>query len=234
MSSLFSRLGHCLRTTALKLPKRALSAVPRSSIRSFHHSPIRLLTLTDPSRPSLYYHLIEYPTSPSYFALSFLPSPPALPTSRTILGFLPALAMQDPSASPPTAEEEDGDGDGLGLNDFRENAPFLRVLHAVLREGVGRDERWKAEAVSRGEGYMSISDARNPPMPNRTPEPEDTLGMVQVAEGQILPDSYEPMPTYRVCTTDGILTLTPELEQLLIERLGEVDEEERAQAARTA
>lgn len=61
----------------------------------------------DPSHPHLYYHHVQ--TSPPLLGLSFLPDvPPKGAQSRTILGFLPV-------------------GEDVGLNDFRENAPFRYV-----------------------------------------------------------------------------------------------------------
>lgn len=65
----------------------------------------------DPSHPHLYYHHVQ--TSPPLLGLSFLPDvPPKGAQSRTILGFLPV-------------------GDDVGLNDFRENAPFRYVPSAT-------------------------------------------------------------------------------------------------------
>lgn len=73
----------------------------------------------EPTRPGVFYHLVQAPnplsrTQPA-FALSFLPTPPKSTASPTIVGFLPA-------------EEGNGAEEGLGLHDFKENRGY-RSLH---------------------------------------------------------------------------------------------------------
>lgn len=70
----------------------------------------------DPSRPDLFYHLLDDP-NPSVYALSFLSSPPLSPRSATILGWLPAVTE---------ATTEDVDA---GLNDFVENRASVPYIH---------------------------------------------------------------------------------------------------------
>ena len=68
-------------------------------------------TFADPSRPDLFYHLLDPPTPlpdpnlPAY-ALSFLEKLPSTPHSPSVIGWLPAVAGAEGDA---------------GLNDFREN-----------------------------------------------------------------------------------------------------------------
>jgi hypothetical protein len=78
--------------------------------------------LSDPSRPDLFYHLVSLPRlshpsqSPPMYALSFLPTPPPSGRSRTIIGWLPAVA-------------EGGNEDvEAGLNDFVENRTYGNIL----------------------------------------------------------------------------------------------------------
>ncbi|EJU01301.1 hypothetical protein DACRYDRAFT_107858 [Dacryopinax primogenitus] len=178
--------------------------------RHFHPSAAALTTLRDPARPSLYYHLLPSPTT-QHFALSFLPSPPASARSKTIIGYLPALqstrTTSDPVDAYDSGSQAEGEGE-LGLNDFRENAPFLQLLHEVLKRSVAEDAAWAGEALARREGFMPISGASVSASPS------------------IVPESYEPMPTYRVCTTDGVVTLSEGLESRLVEELERVDLEE--------
>ena len=66
------------------------------------------------------------------------------------------------------------------------------------------------------------------PALGRIGDPDDILASVLVADGkvrwtavkliliiirlhQILPETYQPMPAYRLCTQDGVLKLTPGL-----------------------
>jgi hypothetical protein len=79
-----------------------------------------IASFPDPTRPDIFYHLVRPPTpfssSRPAFALSFLSSPPPLPDSCTIIGWLPAASD--------AAEQE------AGLNDFIENRQsFSIILH---------------------------------------------------------------------------------------------------------
>jgi hypothetical protein len=91
------------------------------------HSPYssRSTSLSDPSRPDLFYHLVDPPTPASSslpaYALSFLSSQPPTPDSGTIIGWLPAEASGDPSQ-----------GQEVGLNDFKENRKHLNFLLPCL------------------------------------------------------------------------------------------------------
>ena len=83
-------------------------------------------SLSDPSRPDIFYHLVDPPTPASSslpaFALSFLSSPPRTPDSCTIIGWLPAESSGDPSQ-----------GQEAGLNDFKENCKCLALCcHACV------------------------------------------------------------------------------------------------------
>ena len=128
----------------------------------------------DPTRPDIFYHLINPPNPRSKhhpaFAISFLSSPPPSPDSRTILGWLHAA----------TAAESDS---GAGLNDFLENSaflqvilglrfllwgvlrcvtePFIDILHYAIKQALveGIDEVQIARAVQTQQGWMHINGA---------------------------------------------------------------------------
>lgn len=77
----------------------------------------------EPTRPGVFYHIVQAPnplsrTQPA-FALSFLPTPPKSTASSTIVGFLPA-------------EEGNASDEGLGLHDFKENRAFLDDMRLLL------------------------------------------------------------------------------------------------------
>lgn len=108
IAPLVTRNGTRRRTT--------LQPTSRASLSSQNTS------FADPSRPDLFYHLVDPPTPASSsipsFALSFLSSAPATSNSRTIIGWLPAQSK--------------GSNEGAGLNDFKENRKQPRTLHSVL------------------------------------------------------------------------------------------------------
>ncbi|KAJ7594042.1 hypothetical protein C8J56DRAFT_426534 [Mycena floridula] len=196
-------------------------------MRNFRPSPKRLFNLTfaftapsrryysvksatsfpDPARPDLYYHLLENQSSPA-FALSFLPDPPK-PFSRTIIGWLPALT--------------NASNHQVGLNDFKENPAFRNILHQALKQGLVEDvdEIQRNGAVQTQQGWMHIHDSRNIPALGRIGDPDDIIASVLVQDGKILPETYEAMPSYRICTSDGLTQLTPGLAQKLRSSLEE-------------
>ncbi|KAJ7291225.1 hypothetical protein C8J57DRAFT_1271865, partial [Mycena rebaudengoi] len=169
---------------------------PRTSIAS--------TSFTDPTRPDLHYHLVDPPTPISStlpaFALSFLPSPPSSGTSSTIIGWLPAAT---------TGTDEDA-----GLNDFRENrhpsnfisrSRLRTVLHQAVRDGLREevDDIQINGARQIGSGWMHIHGVFE----------FLVIGCI------IHPETYQAMPSYRICTSDGLTQLTPKLAQKLHEVL---------------
>ncbi|KAI0649914.1 hypothetical protein C8Q79DRAFT_901051 [Trametes meyenii] len=163
----------------------------------------------DPDRPDLFYHLFPAPTSISssapVFAISFLPEAPPSVLSSAVVGWLPAS----------------GQGEEAGLNDFVENERFREVLHNAIQSALrdGLDEVQKNGAIQMGEGWMHIHDDRNVPALGRIGDPDDIIASVRVEEGQILAETYQPMPAYRLCTSDGVLQLTEGLALRLVEVL---------------
>ncbi|KAL5514810.1 hypothetical protein ACEPAG_2126 [Sanghuangporus baumii] len=172
--------------------------------------------LKDDSHPSLYYHLFEDDELLNpVFALSFLEEKPKSARSKVVLGWLPALFSSD---------TESGEN---GLNDFRQNEDFLPILHKTIKEGLLQDEIWTNGAIQAQSGWMHIFDQRNIPPLGRIPDPDDILASVRVEDGRILIDTYEPMPSYRLCTADGVCRLTDTLMDRLKATLKQIAEEER-------
>ncbi|KAI0795747.1 hypothetical protein C8Q75DRAFT_712104 [Abortiporus biennis] len=183
-------------------------------------------SFADPERPDLFYHLFYTPSTSTtnhaptpIFALSFLNETPSRIDSKTIIGWLPAE----------TSTGEEGDA---GLNDFQENPGFTDVLHkavqSALRDGI--DEIQKNGAIQTQQGWMHIHDERNVPALGRIGDPDDILASVRVEEGKILADTYQAMPSYRLCTSDGIVQLTEGLFQRLKELLEEENRIEKTQS----
>ncbi|KAH9934145.1 uncharacterized protein B0H18DRAFT_1114891 [Fomitopsis serialis] len=168
----------------------------------------------DPERPDLFYHLFEPPSDVSHtapvFALSFLSTPPPSVRSCTVIGWLPA--------STPRGKEEDA-----GLNDFVENAPFRDVLHEAIQGALqdGADDIQKNGAIQTQVGWMHIHDQRNVPALGRIGDVDDILASVRVEDGEILAETYQAMPSYRLCTADGLTQLTDGIAARLKELLGD-------------
>ncbi|KAI0698968.1 hypothetical protein C8T65DRAFT_793918 [Cerioporus squamosus] len=187
----------------------------RQSTQPLQHNHARAVqSFPDPDRPDLFYHLYTPPTALSsttpVFALSFLPTPPPSILSATVLGWLPAS----------------GEGDGAGLNDFVENERFRDILHEALQAALrdGADEVQKNGAIQTREGWMHIHGAyahhnRNLPALGRIGDPDDIIASVRVENGEIMAETYQPMPSYRIATSDGVLQLTEGLAARLTEVL---------------
>ncbi|KAI0324572.1 hypothetical protein GY45DRAFT_1288675 [Cubamyces sp. BRFM 1775] len=174
-------------------------------------------SFADPDRPDLFYHLFPAPTSISsstpVFALSFLSEPPPSVLSCSVIGWLPAS----------------GEGEQAGLNDFVENELFREVLHEAVQSALrdGLDEVQKNGAIQTREGWMHIHDNRNIPALGRIGDPDDIIASVRVENGEILAETYQPMPSYRLCTSDGVLQLTEGLAKRLVEVLQAKTQQER-------
>ncbi|KAI9509999.1 hypothetical protein F5148DRAFT_977417, partial [Russula earlei] len=167
-------------------------------------------TVEDPARRALlFYHLVPPPMPLSdtclVFAMSLLSDPPPSSASSTVHRWLPA--------------ETPGDDRDAGLNDF--------AISEGLTEGV--DDIQAAGALQLGNSWMHIHDERNIPPLNCIGDPDDILASVRVEDGkasltypmslvltidkhsQILPETYQAMPSYRLCTVHGVTQLTEEL-----------------------
>lgn len=70
-------------------------------------------------------------------------------------------------------------------------------------------------------GWVHLSDARNPPDFGRIAWPEDILGSVEVDGSGTILGNFQPSGTYRIVTNEGILGLSPFLQDKLIARLRE-------------
>ncbi|KAJ3880729.1 hypothetical protein F5051DRAFT_450491 [Lentinula edodes] len=172
-------------------------------------------SFVDHTRPNLFYHLLEPPTplSPDVpvYALSFLPSAPPVPNSATIIGWLPA--------STESQTEQDA-----GLNDFKENIKFRHLLHEAVKSGLQAnvDEIQRNGALQIQQGWMHIHDDRNIPALGRIGDPDDIIASVLVEDGKIKADTYQAMPAYRLCTSDGVTQLTEglfaHLHKILLQR----------------
>jgi len=71
-------------------------------------------------------------------------------------------------------------------------------------------------------------DQRNPPPLGRIGDPDDIIASVLVEEGTVKPETYQAMPSYRILTQDGVLSLTPQLHQDLVQALHRIAEGEDA------
>ncbi|PPQ89226.1 hypothetical protein CVT25_001305 [Psilocybe cyanescens] len=201
---------------------RAYTTISPSPLPSQEQTPD--VVFPDPNRPDLFYHFTPPPTplSPTLpaFALSFLDvAPPGGMDSPAVIGWLPAQTQ--------APEGKAGSESESTLDDFVGNDKFLVFLHDTIKSALERrqDEIWRDAAIGLGSGWMHIGDQRNIPALGRVGDPDDILATVLVQDGQIVPGTYQPMPSYRICTVDGVLQLTPGLASHLKEALAKLGQD---------
>lgn len=133
----------------------------------------------------------------SVYAVSFLTQPPPTPDSCSVIGWLPAETAGDADAE-------------AGLNDFVENPKFRAIMHEAIQIGLREevDDILINGALQLQQGWMHVHDSRNLPALGRIGDPDDIIASVLVRDSKILPDTYQPMPSYRLCTSDGPTLLT--------------------------
>jgi len=186
------------------------------------HGAVQERVLTHPSRPDLFYHLLDPPTpisldEPAY-AMSFLEELDDLAAKSaagSVLGWIPARKAETGMT---------------GWEEFGENPAFMPILHetiyAAIRDCI--DPVWVNGAINIGDGWMHIYDQRNPPPAGRIPTPDDIIGTVLVQDGVAQADTYQKCPSYRLYSPEyGLLQLTPHLHERLLQSLGRVTSVEK-------
>lgn len=71
-------------------------------------------------------------------------------------------------------------------------------------------------------------DERNLPPQGRIGDTEDLIGSVFVEGGKVVAATYEPMPSYRLVTANGVCTLPRGLDEHVVRWLGDVRQRETA------
>ncbi|KAL2141799.1 hypothetical protein VTI28DRAFT_1936 [Corynascus sepedonium] len=208
------------------------------SQRLFRAQPLRIVSRgvsTLASNPSI--KVFPNPQRPNSYLLSYLDTTPPNPS----------LAIGTTTAVPPTPNSFQSNPRFVTiLNDVlakhAANDPGLKsqaqafaspggftFIQARNQRGTGTGAGGaSAEGGAGGAGvggWVHLSDSRNPPDFGRIAWPEDILGSVEVnGKGEII-GNYQSSGTYRIVTNQGILGLSPFLQEKLIARLR--DEEKK-------
>ncbi|KAJ2434156.1 hypothetical protein GGF42_009274 [Coemansia sp. RSA 2424] len=132
----------------------------------------------------------------------------------TIIGWL--RGSSDNSATVAVA-----DSTQLRPAQFIENRRFWSHVEHVLKQHAHEDPELQAQAAYHKNGWMNITDARNPPPMGRTGEPEDIVGCVLVEDKVIKQGSFQPNPAHRPVSMYGLFQLPKYLQARLIERFSQ-------------
>ncbi|KAF2087661.1 hypothetical protein K490DRAFT_56754 [Saccharata proteae CBS 121410] len=185
---------------------------------------------------------------------SIPPTPATFKENPTFLGILQSVlhahAAHDPVVQSQAAAYASQSGSALGTGGlfFPQNHPsqqrnnkrqFGSKNYAGGSGGGaggggagGASAQGGAGSGGRG-GWIHVSDMRNPPDYGRIAWPEDIFGSLEVdGRGQFVGDrgNYQDSGTYRLCTNEGILGLSDYLRERLVERLRELEEQERSKS----
>ncbi|KAH7101672.1 hypothetical protein BKA62DRAFT_702838 [Auriculariales sp. MPI-PUGE-AT-0066] len=186
----------------------ALRVIPTFSCRWMSFKVLG--TFEEPSRAGLWYHCLQPDSAASVFAVSLLADPPKSLASPTVVGYLPANKAEDIKSE-------------ATFNDFRPNNAFHRLLELSIRDALqrGLDDGLAVQARLVHDGWIHINDDRNVAAKtgDRIGDPDDIVGTVCVQDGKIVPSTFETLPTYRLCTQDGIVQLSDPLMRNLVQTL---------------
>lgn len=102
---------------------------------------------------------------------------------------------------------------------FKPNELFQQILHKSLSNNLFCNETFQSYALNQKIGYLNINDERVFTHWGRVSDPEDILGTVLVNDGKMVKGTFEPMPTHRLMTRNGLFQLNEDLHALLLKDL---------------
>lgn len=143
------------------------------------------------------------PASASHcnYSLSLLAQLPTTPKDSGIFAWSPTT---DPIASSP---------------DCVEQPAFTNLLQETLRNAHPQLRYLLSSRAKRQDGWVALVDERAPVGWGRTAESDDTIGMCRVQDGEVIVDTFEIMPTYRLISRLGIFSLPRPLHALVLDKL---------------
>lgn len=107
----------------------------------------------------------------------------------------------------------------LNPKNFEENPEFWPIAQNVLKENIHLCPIFSSLATADEAQYFHIYDLRNPPPPNRIPEVDDILGTVEIVDGKIKKNSFEPNAMYRPVSPYGAMAVSEEIAAKLAQAL---------------
>lgn len=171
---------------------------------------------------------VAYHLSPKRVALSFLPPKHKSNNDLHAKNQSQASAPEKDSISIGWADVADVEGSATSTKSpvitsagsFVLNPVFARTLRQVMADHVAEDPGWQNQAAIQGNGALNINDQRVYIPFGRVGDPEDIVGIVRIQDGQIIPNSFEDMPTWRpISPSGGLFQLSEFLQRRLLSKL---------------
>lgn len=103
----------------------------------------------------------------------------------------------------------------MSVDHFTPNERFLSLLHATVAAHAPALASVQRQATKVGNGPVYVVDRRTANQGEKPPF-EDVLGWFGVRNAELLPDSYNPNPNYRLLSNAGPPQLEAELEAHLL------------------
>ncbi|PJF17275.1 hypothetical protein PSACC_02892 [Paramicrosporidium saccamoebae] len=143
------------------------------------------------------------PTSATHcnYGLSLLSQLPPTPKDSGIFAWSPTT---DPTASSASCIEQPA---------------FISLFQETLRNAHPQLRYLLSSRAKRQDGWIPLVDERAPVGWGRVAESDDTIGMCRVQDGEVLVDTFEVMPTYRLISRLGIFSLPRPLHALILDKL---------------
>jgi hypothetical protein len=107
----------------------------------------------------------------------------------------------------------------LSLENFYPNKLFKDFMQNVISTEAPKDSEIQAVALEQQEGWIYIVDRRVPGNPQKETSQEDILGALEIKNGRIVANSYQPNKNYLIFGENGLLQLPDLLHQALISAL---------------
>jgi hypothetical protein len=112
-------------------------------------------------------------------------------------------------------------GQALKPEDFARNRVFVDYLHDFLKRELPKAPAMRVEARRQGKGWVYVIDRRTPTPAGEVP-PHDIIGAVEVRDGELVPDSYQPNPNHVILSDRGLFQLDPQLHARLVEEVSAI------------
>lgn len=159
-------------------------------------------------KSAAYPHIHLHEVGKNKVAASYLSAVPK--KSASTIGWGPLNASKDLDLTP--------------VSNFKVNGDFVEVLNETLRLHAHEDPILQAMAATQDNGHIHVADEKNPPPYGRIPYPEDIIGTIRIEHGKLIQGSFTPMKeAYRIVSANGLVRLSEYLEDRLVRRLREIE-----------
>ncbi len=110
-------------------------------------------------------------------------------------------------------------GKSLSIDNFISNQVFIDFMQGVIAAEAPKDSELQAVALKQQAGWLYIIDNRVADIEREETSPEDILGIFEIKDGRIVPNSYQPSENYLIFGNNGLMQLPGSLHEALIKAL---------------